>query len=229
LNQAVREKQATVDDCWNKVGVWSQTRASCPELKQVIHCRNCRHYSTAGRSLLERSVPGDYREEWTARLAQTRQGRQSTSNAALLFRLGDEWLGLHCRHVQEVTEMRLIHSLPHKTSTLIKGLVNLRGELRLCVSIGSLLQIEKAQDIYQVNREIHERMIHIRNQGQSFVFPVSEVHGIYRYPDQALKPTPSTLSKSRHSFTTGVLAWNDQHVGILDYELLFYALSTGLQ
>lgn len=230
MTRAAIETPATVDDCWNSIGVWSPKRASCAELEQVIHCRNCRHYSAAGRSLLERSMSTDYRDEWTARLAVARQTRESASNnAALLFRLGDEWLGLECRHVQEITEMRVIHSLPHKTSAHIKGLVNLRGELKVCVSIGSLLQIEKAAEDYRVDHEIHQRMVHIRKQDQSFVFPVSEAHGIHRYPDHALKPTPATLSRSRHSFTAGVLAWNNHHVGVLDYELLFYALSKGLE
>jgi chemotaxis-related protein WspD len=218
-----------IDDCWNRIGVWSRDHASCPELQQVTHCRNCRRYSAAGRSLLEHPMSADYCEEWTERLAAARQTREDPSNALLLFRLGDEWLGLDCHQVQEITEMRLIHSLPHRTSPLLKGLVNVRGELRVCVSIGSLLQLDKAEIDYRVDHDIKERIVCILRDGQSFVFPVSEVRGIHHYPENALKPVPATLSKSRQSFTAGVLPWNQQHIGVLDHELLFCALARGLQ
>ena len=229
MTAAARAYPSGLDDCWNRIGIWSPERASCPELQQVIHCRNCARYSSAGRSMLEHPMTADYRDEWTERLASARQTRQAGSNALLLFRLGDEWLGLGCLHVQEVSEMRSIHSLPHRTDSLVKGIVNIRGELKLCVSIGSLLQLDKSQEDYRVDHEIHQRMIHILKDDQSFVFPVSEVHGIHHYPDKALKPAPATLSKSRQSFTAGVLSWEQRHVGVLDHELLFFALTKGLE
>ena len=218
-----------IDDCWNRIGVWSPDRASCPELRQVTHCRNCHQYSAAGRSMLEHPMSADYCEEWTERLAAARQTTEGAPNTLLLFRLGDEWLGLDCHQVQEITEMRPIHSLPHKTNPLIKGLVNVRGELRVCVSLGSLLQLDKAEDSHGFDRSIQERMVCILRDGQSFVFPVSEVRGIHHYLDSVLKPVPATLSKSRQSFTAGVLPWNQQHIGVLDHELLFYALTKGLE
>jgi chemotaxis-related protein WspD len=229
MSESARHNRTILDDCWNRIGVWSQNHASCPELQQVAHCRNCHQYAAAGRSMLEQPMPAEYCDEWTERLAAARQTRGSASNAALLFRLGDEWFGLDCHHIQEITEMRRIHSLPHKTNSLVKGLVNMRGELKVCVSIGFLLQIDKAEEDYRVAHEIHERMIYIVRDGQSFVFRVSEAHGIHHYSDNALKPTPATVAKSRQSFTTGVLPWDNQHVGVLDHELLFYALSQGLQ
>ena len=58
---------------------------------------------------------------------------------------------------------------------------------------------------------------------------VSEVRGIHYYPENALKPAPATLSKSRQSFTAGVLSWKQRHIGVLDHELLFYALAKGLE
>lgn len=229
MSAPAAQRRPTLDACWNRIGVWSRDQASCPELQQVTHCRNCRRYATAGRAMLEHPMSADYRDDWTERLATPRQSRENASSAALLFRLGDEWMGLDCHHVQEVTEMRSIHSVPHKAGSLVKGLVNMRGELKICVSIGTLLQIDKAEEDYRVDHEIHERMIYIVKDGQGFVFPVSEVHGIHRYSEDARKPAPATLSKSRQSFTAGVLAWNQQHVGVIDHELLFYALTKGIQ
>jgi chemotaxis-related protein WspD len=229
VSEAVERRAAPVDDCWNRIGVWSRGRASCPELQQVIHCRNCQRYSSAGRSMLERPMSDEYQLEWTERLATADSAPEDRSRSVLVFRLGDEWIGLDCRFVQEISEMRSIHSLPHKTGTLIKGLVNMRGELKLCLSIGALLQLDKATEDYRVDHEIHERLIYVAKQDQSFVFPVSEVHGVHRYCANSVKATPSTLAKAKQSFTAGVLAWENRHIGLIDDELLFYALAEGLK
>ncbi len=68
----------------------------------------------------------------------------------------------------------------------------------------------------------------IENDGHSFVFPVSEVEGIIHYADQQLRALPATLAHARSKLTTGIIHWNDQLVGILGHELLFYALARSL-
>jgi len=218
-----------LDECWNRIGVWSTTEASCPELKRFVHCRNCNHYSAAGRRMLERAVPDDYRREWTARYAQQEQVAESCEHSALLFRLGDEWLALESRYISEITPVRKIHSLPHRSDKLVKGLVNIRGELKLCISIGTILKLDKARDDYSADHEILERMILIEHEQQSFIFPVSEVQGTLPYTDQALQALPATLANAKNNFTHGIITWNEKHVGLLDHELLFYALARGLK
>ncbi|GMQ87350.1 MAG: chemotaxis protein CheW [Gammaproteobacteria bacterium] len=219
----------SLDDCWNRVGVWSSERASCPELERFVHCRNCDRYSAAGRQMLERPVPAAYRKEWTERFTHTKHNDEDTSKSVLLFRLGDEWLAIDSLFVNEITPVRTIHSLPHKSGTVVKGLVNIRGELKICISIGSILQLEKSRESYSTDHEILERMIFIEKDGQSFVFPVSEVYGIFHYANSALQATPVTVAKSKQNYTAGILCWDNQHVGVLDHELLFYALSRNLQ
>ncbi len=217
-----------LNDCWNRVGVWSRQAASCPELQHCVHCRNCAHYSAAGRRMLERAVPEDYRDEWTRRFAKPQRAAEIRTSSALLFRLGDEWFAIDSRCVSEVAQVQKIHSIPHCTNKLVKGLVNIRGELKICVSVGSILQLEKACEPHTTNHEILERMLLIENDDHSFIFPVSEVEGIINYADQQLRALPATLAQARSKLTTGIVRWNDQHVGILDHELLFYALARDL-
>ncbi len=219
----------TLDDCWNRIGVWSPESASCPELKHYVHCRNCDRYSAAGKQVLERKIPDDYRQEWTERFSQSQQQQTVRSNSAFLFRLGDEWLAINTHCVNEITQMRTIHSLPHRDPEKVKGLVNVRGELKICVSLGAVLQLEKAQETYATDHEILERMIYISSSDESFVFPVSEVHGSHRYADEEVKAPPATVANAKNNFTAGILFWNDQHIGILDHELLFYVLGKNLR
>jgi len=174
-------------------------------------------------------MPASYRREWTERFARTRQDNGESSNSALLFRLGDEWLAIDNLCVNEITPMRAIHSLPHKTGSLVKGLVNIRGELKICISIGAVLQLEKARESHATDHEILERMIFIEKDAQAFVFPVSEVYGIIHFANDELQAAPVTVAKSRQSYTSGILSRDDQRIGVLDHELLFYALARGLQ
>jgi chemotaxis-related protein WspD len=229
MNTNAEFQRDELDKCWNRIGVWSTGKASCPELKRFVHCRNCSHYSAAGRHMLERVVPDDYRREWTERYAQKGQIEEICNHSALLFRLGDEWLAIESRYISEITQVRKIHSLPHRSDKLVKGLVNIRGELKLCISIGTILKLEKARDSHTANHEIRERMILIEHEQQSYIFPVSEVQGTLHYGDQDLQALPATLANAKNNFTRGIFTWNEQHVGILDHELLFYALERGLK
>ncbi len=219
----------TIDDCWNRIGVWRRDKAACPVLEQVIHCRNCDHYSAAGRQILQRELPPGYREEWTQILAARKAHGQMHTESIVIFRLGDEWLGIPSRIVREITSAKAVRRLPHIRKNIVKGLVNIRGELQICVSLGSLLEVERgAQERRFGSVGIADRMILVAHENNQYVFPVTEVHGLYRHQLSDLQPTPATIAKSKATYTKGVLNWGEHHVASLDTELLFHALNKGL-
>src|SRR5438445_8021579 len=61
--------------------------------------------------------------------------------SAVIFRIHSEWLALPTEAFQEVAERRRIHSLPHRRNGVVLGLVNIRGELLICVDLGRVLGI----------------------------------------------------------------------------------------
>ena len=219
-----------IDDCWNRIGVWRRTDAVCPELKRVIHCRNCERYSAAGRQILQRELTPGYREEWTRLLAERKQNKQPNTESIVIFRLGDEWLAIPSRIVSEITSSKPIRRLPHTHRNIVKGLVNMRGELQVCVSLGGLLGLEKGELPRRVGSVgISDRMILIEHEGNQYVFPVTEVHGLHRHHPGELQPAPATLSKSKATYTKGVLKWKDTHVASLDADLMFHTLNKSLR
>lgn len=228
MSNAAAEQTVVLDDCWNRIGVWGQEQPRCPELERVVHCRNCERFSAAGRLMLEKPLTDRYRRQWAELLARPPEPVEACHESVLLFRLGDEWLALPSGLVREITAMKTIQSLPYQASDLIKGLVNMRGELQICASLGRLLGLEPASDEHAVDREVFERLIFVARDQERFVFPVSEVEGIHRYAAEALRPIPVTVSKAKNTYTVGVLEWKDRHIGVLDHELLFYTLSKGL-
>lgn len=219
----------SLDDCWNRIGVWSPESASCPELKNVTHCRNCEIYSKAGRRVLERDPPEGYRREWTDILASKIGTPGQNLQSVLIFRLGDDWLCINSRLVQEITEVKTIHSMPHYGRGIVKGLVNIRGELRVCVSLGNLLGLEQGEKTAaDFGYDVFARMVLIAKDDEQFVFPVTEVFGTHRHEEHELKSVPVTISKAKATYTRNILHWKENHVACLDDELLLYTLKKGM-
>lgn len=214
-----------VADCWNKIGV--SGNRTCPELARVVHCRNCPVYSAAGRSLLERDLPVDYRRYWTEYFSREKKRVNPGRMSVVLFRIGREWLALSTTAFQQVVERRTIHSLPHRRNGIVLGLINVRGELRICVSLGRLLRIETDGQVAS-SRGICDRLVVAEWQGSVVTFPVDEVYGVQRFHPEELKEAPATVARANPSLTRGLLAWNNQLAGCLDEESLFSTLNRSL-
>ena len=212
-----------IHDCWNSIGVAGDRR--CAELAKFIHCRNCPVYSAAGVRLLNRALPPDYQREWTKHFAEPKKLVGPGRVSVVIFRIGPEWLALPTPVFQEVAERRPMHSLPHRHHGIVLGLINIRGELVICVSAGRLLGLEKKAG---KPRAMCDRLLVANWNGHRIAFPVDEVYGIHRYHPQELKEVPATVAKSGPTYTQGVLAWRDKSVGRLDEELFFSTLNRGL-
>ena len=214
-----------VNPCWNDIGV--SGNASCVELKKFVHCRNCPVYSAAAVQLLDRPLLPEYRREWTERFAHPRQLTAPPKGSGLVFRIHTEWLALPTEALQEVAERRPIHSLPHRRQGNVLGLVNIRGELLICVSLGHVLGVEQTAPV-QTLRRAYDRLLVTNWGGHRLVLGADEVRGIHRFQVSDLQELPATLAKSSHSYTQGLLTWQGRTVGFLDPERLFAALNRSL-
>ena len=216
----------TLHDCWNHIGVSGD--GSCPELKTVIHCRNCPTYSAAAANVLDRKIDQDYLTQWARHFRAERAATTEQNDSVVIFRIGAEWLALPAAVFHEVCDLRAIHSLPHRRNGTILGIANVRGALLVCVSLHALLGIDKAPSPAGQKRLVHERLLVASREGERLVFPVDEVHGIHRFHPNQLAEAPATVSKSTATYTRGMLAWQDKSVGVLDDQLLFYSLNKSL-
>ncbi|MBI5685471.1 MAG: purine-binding chemotaxis protein CheW [Verrucomicrobia bacterium] len=216
-----------INACWKSIGVWGDR--SCPELRQHTHCRNCPVYHAAGATLLDREPPPGYREDWTARAAHPREPVLAGTKSIVIFRLGAEWLALPIEVFQEVADSRPIHSLPHREGRILKGLVNIRGELLLCVSLADLLGVDTtAKPADRKEKSAYQRLLVVTHKSGRAVFPADEVHSGCRYHPDELRPVPATVSLASARYSVGLLSWRERNVGVLDPELVFYSLNRHL-
>ena len=177
--------------------------------------------------LLDRPLLPDYRREWTERFAQPRQLVAPPKTSVLLFRISTQWLALPTPAFQEVAEHRRVHSLPHRRQGIVLGLVNIRGELLICASVGHLLGVERPSS-GEPSRRRYDRLLVTNWDGHRFVFPADDVHGIYRFQSSELQEPPATLATSISGYLQGLFVWEATAVGLLDADRLFIALNRSL-
>ena len=211
-------------DCWKTIG--NEGDGSCPDLPGVIHCRNCAAYTGAGSRLLDRPMPAEYRRERTEHFSGRRRSAGGRISA-LAFRIGSEWLALATAVLQEVAEFRPVHSIPHRRNRSILGLVNVRGELILCVSVGWLLGLVPGGRTREPQGN-SGRLLVVAWEGKRLAFPVAEVHGVIQFQREQVSAPPSTVGKGSRSFTRGMLSWEGRTIAILNAELLLSTLNQSL-
>ena len=185
----IRGRKPGADDCWNHIGVSGDR--TCPELSSFIHCRNCPVFAAAARTFFDRPAPEGYLADWSLWLARSvgrnageKQGDEGENEpqsheekvSVLIFRLGTEWLAFHTRTVAEVTTPRPVHRVPHRTNEVFLGLVNLQGQVQLCVSLHGLLGVTV------VSTPARLVVLHDRNRAESWVFAADEVLGVQHVP-----------------------------------------------
>jgi chemotaxis-related protein WspD len=216
------------ENCWKRIGVWGKETPRCAELKRVIHCRNCEVFTQSGRNLLERDLPEEYKEEWTQILVEKKEEFPGTLSV-VIFRIQKEWLGLPASLFAEIIEPGTVHSLPHSKNQALMGVINVHGEIQLCVSLQRLLGLETEEPQKDEGRERYKRMMVVNKDGNQWVFPVDEIHGIHHVRPDRFQNVPVTVAKAKSTFTKGIFKWDDKYVAFLDDELLLYTLARSMQ
>ena len=217
-----------INDCWNRIGVRGD--ASCPELEQHAHCRNCPVFATVAITLLDRDLPKGYAMEWMGYIAELRSGKKdSVRHSAILFRLADEWFAISTLAVDEITELPGIRSLPHRWGATVLGLANVQGELVVCVSLAKTLGLAEPDRTVTSGIGPAGRLMVVRCERGRIAFPVDEVQRTHRYSSADLRGVPATIARSTANYTKGILRWRDRMVGCLDDQRVIEAMDRAIR
>ncbi len=161
--------------------------------------------------------------------AQAGDDDGDTRHAALAFRVADEWLALPIGVLREIAGTRPIHSLPHRRNSAVRGVVNIRGTLRIAISIGALLGLDAGKAGSGSDDGRFTRLLVAAHQGEPVVFPVDEVEGVLRFGASDWVPVPATVGRASAGLSRGVLAWRGKSVGLLDDDRLFDAVTRSMR
>jgi chemotaxis-related protein WspD len=220
--ELVSNSAEAIDDCWNRIGIHGDR--SCPLLVEHIHCRNCSVYSAAATRLLDRySLAQEQRVSVHSEALVTTVETRST----VVFRLGEEWLGLPTRCLVEVSPVQAIHSLPHQRSRALLGVANVRGALVACLSFVELLGLDPSVIPAGDSRAL-PRMLIVSADGGPVVVPVDEVDGIHAIEASLLDSASASAQNSNARFTRGVVQWRNRSLRLLDEGQLLSAVNRSL-
>lgn len=179
--------------------------------------------------LLKRAPPEDYLTEWMEILREEKNAPQAyKEHNLLIFRIKKEWLALSTSVFYQICDMRPVHKIPHRKSPILLGIVNIEGQIRVSVSLDRLLDIGGEETASETNQITYMRNVVLEKNGDYWVFPVDEVYGIYRCPEDAIENVPVNLAKSSANFLKGIFNWEGHSVGYLDEELLFHSLKRSI-
>ena len=223
-----------VDDCWNRIG--TRGDRSCERLADCLRCLNCPVYAYHAAKLLERPLGAAEMADATRRMsvfdATRAHGEDDTRQAALAFRVADEWLALPIGVLREIAGTRPIHSLPHRRHSAVRGVVNIRGTLRIAISIGALLGLDAGKGGKDGNGDANDRftrLLVVAHEGEPVVFPVDEVEGVLHFGASDWVPVPATVGRASAGLSRGVLSWRGKSVGLLDDDRLFDAVTRSMR
>ncbi|KPC26456.1 CheW domain-containing protein WspD [Pseudomonas syringae pv. cilantro] len=222
FSSLTHDQAQDIDDCWNRIGIHGDR--SCPLLADHIHCRNCAVYSAAATRLLDRyALAQEHHEQFQGSALQ----RDIKIRSILVFRLGDEWLGLVSRCLSEVALHQTIHSLPHQRSRAMLGVANVRGALVACISLVELLGLDSHAAPSPSSRVV-PRMLIVAAEGGPVVVPVDEVDGIHAIDERELEAASASGTHANARFTRGVLQWQGRSLRWLDEDQLLSAVHRSL-
>ena len=191
--------------------------------------------ANAAARLLQRPLPSSYRAQQTAQIAEKARSDSSTSSfTALIFRLGREWLALPAAVCQQILAPVKSHSLPHRSNRTLLGIVNVRGQLLLKVSLLEILGLSEAADVApapQVKQSFrgYRRMVVVEKLSEEglpevWAFEVDELYGIHSLSFDSLQPVAAGTNASSYGCTQYIFSWKERQVSALNDVKLFDAL-----
>lgn len=210
--------------CWRKIGIAGDS--SCKLLTEFVHCRNCPQYSAIGRTLFDREIPADYQREVSEDLAAVAAPVGEETESVLILRVGSEWFALRTQVFQEVSTYQKPYVVPFRSSSLLAGLVNVTGELLLCISLETALELPPESGTKSAGRP---RLCVGANGRERFAFRVDEILGVRRVPCNLMQPVPVTVAKSPSAQATSCFEVEGRNVGLIDERRLFSSLDRSLR
>lgn len=143
--------------------------------------------------LFHQQIPEGLRMEWAENLARQVEGKRQAVETLMVFRLGTEFFCLPASLVVEVTVPGVVRPLPHKRDALVKGVINVRGTVLLCVALEKLLQPAGARPA-SGPAAVGQRLVVFNHQGWRVAALVDEVCGIINFDEELLHELPPTHS-----------------------------------
>lgn len=164
-------------------------------------------------TLFDRPLPPGYRDELRSLAASEPAKAVVRAGSIVLFQLGPLRLALPSRVAAAVGPVLHIARIPHRSGTVLLGLVAFRGEILPCCSLARLLDVTPSQS------PAARTLILEESPGCRWAVPIDAALGIRPAPDQS--KSSITASPIASQWLQGSFADEAGAFDLLDSETLF--------
>lgn len=167
-------------------------------------------------SLLDRTPTPELIEEWTAHLASPKDRSEVDEPLALIvFRCTQQWFALAAQMFERICTSRPIRAVPFRTNDTFRGLVNIDGELSLCVSLPAILGFPEMTDCRRRSSP-RRRLCLISYRRERVAFEVDELLGYRKIPRNSFISAPANSIVTPATHTDSFCTLEGKLIGLLD-------------
>ena len=164
-------------------------------------------------TLFDRPLPPGYRVEMRSLVESDPVKPALRTGSIILFQLGPLRLALPSRVAAAVGPVLHIARIPHRSGTVLLGLVAFRGEILPCCSLARLLDVAQSQSTAARTLILEE------SPGRRWAVPIDAVLGIRPAPDPS--QATAAVSPLASHWLLGSFADEAGGFDLLDRETLF--------
>lgn len=177
------------------------------------HHAGAEHQQQSILKLLDRELSSGQLDENTERVGQPIGTEPRKVARVLVCRLLGETLALPAADVDCVAHVATVHRIPHRTNRVVRGIVNMGGELQLCGSLADLLGMTARTD--EASDDQRQRMVVLGLGQNRWSFLVDEVFGVAIYGLDHVRRPPVTVEDARDCFVEAVISTADWTASLL--------------
>jgi chemotaxis-related protein WspD len=170
-------------------------------------------------SLFDRPMPPGYRDELRALEAESAAGPAHRGGTILLFQLGELRLALPTRVASAVAPVLHIARIPHRSGTVLLGVVAFRGEILPCCALSRILDLPAT---VEQTATAGRTLILEESAGRRWAVPIDGVLGVRPgAADYTHLPAPIAELPIAEQWIRGSVVEESGIFHLLDHEVLF--------
>lgn len=132
----------------------------------------------------------------------------------VVVRIGHERFAFHASHIREILSDQPVFTLPGSPDSL-EGVIHVRGNIESVVRLNRLLQQPEDSDTS------HQRILMGKTDILSSGIRVDEMIDLFDTVISSIQPPPATLPAHLAPLVSGVIAFHQQPLAILDLAKIF--------
>ncbi len=208
------------EKCWDSIGVFGA--GICELLDDYHHCKNCPIYALGGRHLLEREISPEMIHEWTSIISLPKEHESVDKTSLVIFRIADEWLGINTNIFQEAVVNKFVHFVPSRTNDYLHGIINVNGELLMCISFAKLINLPAVMtESVNSKEKVFRNILIIFDKNYRFAFPADEFFGVASLSREEMTKPPLTVSKADNTISSSLIIHNGKTIVLIDDKKMF--------